>query len=47
MDGPVMTSISMAFLPAIATCLSDAFDGSVIVVFGHEGDAGRLSRARM
>ena len=27
-------------LPAIATCLSDALDGSVIGVFGHGSDVG-------
>lgn len=41
MDGPMLNSNRMPFLPAIATCLSDAFDGSVVGVFGHEGDAGR------
>ena len=41
MDGLVMALEQIGILPAIATCLSDSFDGSVIGVFGHEGDAGR------
>ena len=39
MDGYVLAQDQMALLPAIATCLSDAFDGSVIGVFSHEGDS--------
>lgn len=37
---------AMLILPAIATCLSDAFDGFVIGVFGHEGETGSIAVLR-
>ena len=39
MNGHVVSRDGMFFLPAIATCLSDALDGSVVGVFGHGGDS--------
>ena len=39
MEGQVETLEQTPFLPAIATCLSDAFDGSIIGVVDHERDA--------
>ena len=43
-NGPVVSRDGTSFLPAIATCLSDALDGSIVGVFGHGGDSHVVTR---